>query len=85
MARAEQDLVAIADYIARDNPDAAEGLKNQIIRKADLLPANPRAYCVGRMPGTREMVVHPNYLVIYREDVHDVIILRVLHAAQRWP
>jgi toxin ParE1/3/4 len=38
----------------------------------------------GRDPGTREAVVHPNYLIIYR--VGDVIeILAVLHARQQYP
>lgn len=60
-------------------------MRDLILQKVQLLPANPRAYRVGRIPGTREMVVHPNYLVIYREDADGVIILRVLHAAQRWP
>ena len=83
--RAENDLVAIADYIAIDNPDAAEGLKNLIVKKANSLPGNPKAYRPGRVEGTREMVVHPNYLVIYQETPAGITILRVLHAAQRWP
>lgn len=83
--RAEWDLIAIVDYIAADNPDAAEALKEQIIRKANLLPANPRAYRGGRVTGTREMVVTPNYLLDYTEMRGNITILRVLHAAQRWP
>jgi len=35
--------------------------------------------------GTREMVVSPNYVVIYEENACDVTILRVLHTAQQWP
>jgi toxin ParE1/3/4 len=31
------------------------------------------------------MVVRPNYIVIYAEDDHTVVVLRVLHAAQQWP
>lgn len=79
------DLLAIVDYIADDNPDAAQALKDEIEAKAARLPQNPRAYRVGRVDGTREMVVRPNYLVIYAEDARAVIVLRVLHAAQLWP
>ena len=37
------------------------------------------------MDGTREMVVRPNYIVVYADDLQTVTILRVLHAAQQWP
>ena len=79
------DLLAIVEYIADDNPDAAQALKDDIENRAARLPQNPRAYRVGRIEGTREMVVRPNYLVIYAEDARAVTILRVLHAAQQWP
>lgn len=79
------DLLAIVDYIADDNPDAAQALKDEIETRAARLPQNPRAYRVGRVEGTREMVVRPNYLVVYAEDARAVTILRVLHAAQQWP
>lgn len=79
------DLLAIVDYIADDNPDAAQALKDEIEARAARLPHTPRAYRVGRVEGTREMVVRPNYLVVYAEDDRAVTILRVLHAAQQWP
>ena len=37
------------------------------------------------MKGTREMVIRPNYVVVYRESKTEIAILRVLHAAQHWP
>ena len=75
----------IINYIADDNPDAAQELKDQIEEKAAQLVSHPKLYKLGRMKGTREMVVHPNYVVIYRETKTEVAILRVLHARQRWP
>ena len=42
-------------------------------------------YRVWRVPGTREMVVGSNYVVVYAEDARAVTILRVLHAARQWP
>lgn len=35
--------------------------------------------------GTRELVVRPNYIVVYAETAAAVTVLRVLHAAQMWP
>jgi toxin ParE1/3/4 len=78
-------LLAIVDYISDDNPDAAQRLKDEIEAKAAKLPDHPKLYRSGRVAGTREMVVRPNYLVIYSEDAQVVTILRVLHAAQQWP
>jgi len=84
-ATAIADLLAIVDYISDDNPDAAQALKDEIEAKTSRLPDNPQIYRVGRVDGTREMVVRPNYIVIYAEDAIAVTVVRVLHAAQQWP
>lgn len=82
---ARADLLAIVDYISDDNPDAAQWLKDDIEAKAARLPEHPKLYRVGRIEGSREMVVCANYIVVYTEDSFTVRILRVLHAAQQWP
>lgn len=84
-ATALEDLAAIYDYIAESNPDAAQSLSDLIKAKALQLPEQPRAYRAGRVAGTREMVVRPNYLVVYRATDRAVTILRVLHTARQWP
>jgi len=84
-AIASADLLDIVGYIAEDSPDAAQALKNEIEAKAAALVKHPKLYKPGRMKGTREMVVRPNYVVIYRESSTEVTILRVLHAARQWP
>ncbi|MFG6660982.1 type II toxin-antitoxin system RelE/ParE family toxin [Sulfitobacter sp. 915] len=73
------------DYISGDNPDAAQALKDAIEVKTSRIPDAPQLYRVGRVDGTREMVVRPSYIVIDAEDAVAVTILRVLHAAQLWP
>ena len=82
---ARRDLLAIIDYISDDNPDAAQRLKDEIEDRTSALLEHPQLYRAGRVHGTREMVVHSNYIVVYREDPHAITILRVLHAAQLWP
>lgn len=84
-ATAIADLLAIVDYISDDNPDAAQALKDEIETKTSRLPENPQMYRGGRVDGTREMVVRPNYIVVYAESSDVVTILRVLHSAQQWP
>lgn len=84
-APAVADLMAIVDYISDDNPDAALALMEEIQGKVAQLPAHPKRCRPGRVEDTRELVVRPNYIVIYAETAAVVTVLRVLHAAQQWP
>ena len=84
-APAVADLMAIVDYISDDSPDAALALMDEIQGKVEQLPAHPKRCRPGRVNGTRELVVRPNYLVVYAETPAVVTVLRVLHAAQMWP
>lgn len=77
--------MGIVDYISDESPSAALALLDEIERKVATLPEQPRRCRPGRVPGTRELVVRPNYLVVYTETPAAVTVLRVLHAAQMWP
>jgi toxin ParE1/3/4 len=82
---AAADLDAIVDYIAQDNAIAAMTLGDTVVRRVAELAEQPKLYRSGRVRGTREMVVHPNYIVVYRIKRDEIEIVRVLHAAQQWP
>jgi toxin ParE1/3/4 len=84
-AAARADLLAIIEFLSDDNPAAAQRLKDDIEERVGKLPEHPKLYRAGRVAGTREMVVRPNYIVIYKEDARTISILRVLHAARQWP
>jgi toxin ParE1/3/4 len=78
--------MAIAEYIAKDNPTAAYDVHKAIERQVGRLAEHPRIGRPGRIEGTRELVVSCTpYIVAYRVVVSDVIVLRILHGAQRWP
>jgi len=81
------DRAGIMDYIAQDNPAAALELDLEFEAKADALPKHPKLYKPGRVKGTREIVVRPNYVMVYAVEVERevITILRVLHTAQQWP
>lgn len=81
---AETDRDNIFDYIAQDNPQAALDLDEDFAAKAAAAARRPKLYRVGRVRGTREIVVRPNYVMVYRIEGDAVVILRVLHAAQQW-
>ena len=82
---ATTDLVEIIDYIDQRNAAAARSLFTAIVRSAEALPHMPYLFRVGRVAGTREHVVHPNYIVLYRVGTEVIDILRVLHSRQQYP
>lgn len=84
-ARARRSLVGIVRHIAEHNPTAARLIKTQI--EQSVLPAaeHPYLFRGGRVPGTREIVAHPNYIVVYRVTTDRIEVVHVLHARQQYP
>ena len=75
----------IIDYIEQRNPAAAEDLHAAMVQSAENLPLMPYLFRPGRVHGTREHVVHPNYIMIYQVGDDVIDILRVLHSRQQYP
>ncbi len=84
-ATALTDLEGIMSYIAERSEPAAERLHSAIEACADGLTQHPFLYRPGRAEGTREAVVHPNYILIYRVGAEAVEIVRVVHSRQQYP
>jgi toxin ParE1/3/4 len=84
-ARALSDLETILSFIADLNLAAAERLLEAIETCTERLPEHPFLYRIGRVEGTREAVVHPNYIVIYRVGADVVEIVNIVHARQQYP
>jgi len=75
-----------ASYIAQDNPKAAADLVLHLRDSALILGEQPNLGRPGRIPGTRELVVSKlPYILPYRVRNDAVEILRVFHAARKWP
>lgn len=81
------DRRAIRNYIAADNPKAAIELDEAMSVKPARLLDHPGLGRPGRVTGTRELVIHPNYILIYDIDIGAALVrvLRVLYATQMWP
>lgn len=83
---ARRDLRQVRDYIARDNPKAAERTAQHILKAVEQLPDNPSIGRPGRVLDTRELVVTGTpFLIPYTVFDNTLVILRVLHGAQKWP
>ena len=82
---AREDQKAFREYIAADNPSAALDLDELLSEKAARLVDHPGLGRPGRLQGTRELVAHRNYILIYDVAGDLLRVLRVLHAARQWP
>ncbi len=80
-----EDRESIYDHIEADNPFAALAMDELFSQQASLLLDHPGLGRLGRVKGTREWVVHSNYILVYTVVNDQIRVLRVLHAAMRWP
>jgi addiction module RelE/StbE family toxin len=80
------DLEAIREFIAQDNPQAAMRVRAAIRAAVDPLANYPNLGRTGRVDGTRELiVVDLPYIVVYRVAEDTVRILAVIHTSRQWP
>jgi toxin ParE1/3/4 len=85
---ARRDQRIIIEWLSDRNPAAAGQVLDRIERSLANLETMPRMGRAGRVAETRELVVpRTPYLVIYRvqDPEGEVIVVRLLHTAQRWP
>lgn len=84
--RALSALTNIHGHIAADNSPAADELRDRALSFVETtLIAHPSIGRLGRVDGTRESVIHPSYILVYRVTAGVVEILTVRHVAQKWP
>ncbi len=84
-ARARENLAEIIQHIARHDPAAARRIKTLIEQAVLPLAEHPYLFRPGRVAGTREVVAHPNYIVVYRVATDRIEVVQVLHARQHYP
>jgi len=82
---ARRNLADILGVIATDSPTAARRMKGLI--EGAVLPTSEHPYLfkAGRVPGTREIVAHPNYIVVYQVEATRIQVVAVLHTRQEYP
>lgn len=83
--RAFQDRQSVYAFIGQDAPAAALMLHNVFEMRLKQLSTLPMLGRMGRKPGTRELVLHPHYLLVYDIRPDHIRILRLLHTARQWP
>jgi toxin ParE1/3/4 len=80
-----QDRADIWDYIELDNPTAAVRMDALFSDSANRLTEHPKLGKPGRIPGTRELIVHESYRLVYEIQNETVWLLVLIHTARQWP
>jgi plasmid stabilization system protein ParE len=83
-SEARKDLIAIGDYIARDNPLRASTFVAELVWACVELSSTPLGYPIVQRyeaKGIRRRV-YGNYHIFYRVTGEQVFVIRVLHGAR---
>jgi addiction module RelE/StbE family toxin len=80
--RALGRLDDISGYIAKDNPTRAQTFTQELRKKVEILKTHQLG-TAWQVFGTKQYVLHPNYVAIYRVKGGEVQILTILHSAQQ--
>ena len=83
--KALDDLDGIAAFIAARDGRAALRLQGRIEQSVEPTALHPYMFRTGRVDGTREIVAHPNYIVVYRVVADMILVTAVVHSRQQYP
>ena len=84
--QAIRHLVLLREFIAKDSDRNASLVAGRILSAVELLQTHPEIGRVGRIPGTRELVVPGTpYVIPYRVRRDRLELIAVFHGRQRWP
>ena len=82
---AQQDRVDLWGYIAAENPRAAARMDELFSEAAASLADHLMLGRPGKISGTRELIPHESYRLVYEIDGETVWFLTVVHSARQWP
>ena len=81
------DRTAIWDYLAERNPLAAAEMDERFSEAAAILAEHPLMGVAGKIAGTRELISHEHYRLVYEQDEEAGIVwvVTLIHTARCWP
>jgi len=84
-SRARRQRSDIWDYIAADSPAAADRMDDLFDDATRRLATFPNMGKAGLIEGTRELLAHKSYRMVYEVSDDAVVILALVHTARQWP
>ena len=82
---AVQDRDDIWDYLHAENPKAALEMDRRFTEAASRISQNPKIGPAGIISGTREIIPHSSYRLVYQLDPDVIWIMALVHTARAWP
>ena len=82
---AQQDRADVWDYIVIDDPRAAVRIDELFREAAARLAEHPKLGRMGKISGTRELIPHESYRLVYEIENETVWILTLVHTSRQWP
>lgn len=83
---ADADLADITEYIGQYDIDAAERMWHHLRNCVLPLSEHPYLHRMSeRVPGLREIIAHPNYILLYRVTDARIEVVNVVHARREFP
>jgi len=79
------DIDSVYDYIAAENPAAAQKTLDKIENMIDHLVDHPQPGKKGRVKDTRELIVpNTSFIIAYELNQETIDILAIIHSSRRW-
>lgn len=82
---AVQDREDIWDYLHAENPKAALEMDRRFTEAASRISQTPKIGPAGIISGTREIIPHSSYRLVYQLDPDVIWIMALVHTARAWP
>lgn len=82
---AEQDRFDVWNYMATENPNAAVRMDELFSDAATRLEVHPNLDKPGKISGTRELIPHENYRLVYEIENQAGWILALVRTSRQWP
>ncbi|TPG66320.1 type II toxin-antitoxin system RelE/ParE family toxin [Pseudomonas arsenicoxydans] len=82
---AAQDRADIWDYLYELNPVAAIDMDNRFRDAVSRIARYPETGPLGIITGTRELIPHQSYRLVYQPESDATWILALVHTSRQWP
>ena len=82
---AAQDRRDIWDFLFEKNPQAAADMDRRFSSAVLGLAKHPEIGPLGMITGTREVIPHPSYRLVYQLEPDVVRVVALVHTARQWP
>lgn len=82
---AEQDRDQIFNFIEADNPVAAAKMDLLFKEAAERAANFPHMARPGELAGTRELIPHPSYRIVYEVMDDAIYVHAIIHTSRQWP